>query len=223
MEFGMAISNRYRFSYNNRFEHRMVNAAFLSRLGLFIIEDFLSHELCQQMREIARTTPTSRAMVTEGGKIVLDEEVRKAYDVDMSLAAKARIYALLLARKEELESHFNVVLTDCQQPAFLAYKMGDFFHRHPDNTHEANLPLSIKRRKISVVVFLNDNAAQDVPETFSGGELTFYGLLNDPRLGDKGIPVQSRQGLLIAFPSHVKHEVRPVTRGERFSIVSWFY
>ena len=201
----------------------MVNAAFLSHLGLLIVDDFLAPDTCQEMMEIARRTPASRAMVTEAGKIVVDEEVRRTYDLDMGSEVKSRVYSLFHARKQQLETHFRMPLTDCIQPAFLAYKTGDFFHRHPDNTQEADLPESIKRRKVSVVVFLNDNNSEDLPGTFAGGELTFYGLLNDPRLEDKGFPVKCKQGLLIAFRSDVQHEVRPVTRGERFSIVTWFY
>ena len=130
---------------------------------------------------------------------------------------------MLLSRKRELESHFGVALSDCQQPAFLSYEAGNFFHRHQDNTYAADLPEFIHRRKVSVVVFLNDHCHEDRAETFSGGELTFYGLLNDSRLADKGIPLKCREGLLIAFRSDVKHEVRPVTRGERYTIVTWFY
>jgi SM-20-related protein len=35
--------------------------------------------------------------------------------------------------------------------------------------------------------------------------------------------VQGETGALIAFPSEMLHEVTPITRGERFTIVSWFY
>ena len=30
------------------------------------------------------------------------------------------------------------------------------------------------------------------------------------------------QGMLVAFPSELTHEVMPVTYGERYSIVSWY-
>ena len=34
---------------------------------------------------------------------------------------------------------------------------------------------------------------------------------------------RGRDGLLIAFPSHLVHSVSPVTAGERYTLVSWFF
>jgi SM-20-related protein len=36
------------------------------------------------------------------------------------------------------------------------------------------------------------------------------------------LPLAARQGLLVAFPSTVSHEVQPVTHGERLTVVNWF-
>ena len=201
----------------------MVDARFLSRLGLFVKEDFLSAHTCAEYINLARQTPATRAMVADGDKIMLDEETRRTYDVHVGNAAKEAVYSTLLSVRSDLENHFGVQLKDCIYPAFLSYRVGDFFHRHPDNTGNADLPESIKRRKVSVVVFLNDHDEQNSPETFAGGELTFYGLMSDPRLENKGLPLRSKAGLLVAFRSDLKHEVRPVTHGERFTVVSWFY
>lgn len=61
-------------------------------------------------------------------------------------------------------------------------------------------------RKLSLSVQLTREADYD------GGELEFL----------VGGDVASRaQGTLIAFPSFLVHRVRPITRGERWSLVSW--
>ena len=38
---------------------------------------------------------------------------------------------------------------------------------------------------------------------------------------DKGIEMNKDQGTLILFPSYVLHEIKPVTKGERNSLVTW--
>ena len=63
-------------------------------------------------------------------------------------------------------------------------------------------------RKISIVVQLSD------PNTYKGGDLvidTGSNLITCPR----GL------GNVILFPSILLHKVTPVTKGERFSLVSW--
>ena len=62
-------------------------------------------------------------------------------------------------------------------------------------------------RKLSVSIQLTD------PEEYEGGELYLYD-------GDKGTLMDKKQGTLILFPSYVLHEVMPVTKGERNSLVS---
>jgi PKHD-type hydroxylase len=63
-------------------------------------------------------------------------------------------------------------------------------------------------RKLSISIQLTN------PEEYEGGELYLY---ND----DKGTLMNKTQGTLILFPSYVLHEVMPVTKGERNSLVTW--
>ena len=63
-------------------------------------------------------------------------------------------------------------------------------------------------RKLSISVQLTN------PEEYEGGELKLY-------FQDKGTVVDKTQGTLILFPSYVLHEVMPVTKGERNSLVTW--
>ena len=54
--------------------------------------------------------------------------------------------------------------------------------------------------------------------------LTFYGLMDDGVSGESvGLPLAGETGLLVAFPSHLVHSVSPVTAGERYTLVSWFF
>jgi len=68
---------------------------------------------------------------------------------------------------------------------------------------------NIQIRKLSFSVELSDVSS------YEGGELNLYE-------GDKPMEnMKKEQGTLIAFPSFMLHEVTPVTKGERFSLVAW--
>ena len=63
-------------------------------------------------------------------------------------------------------------------------------------------------RKLSISIQLTN------PEEYEGGELYLYD-------DDKGTIMDKAQGTLIIFPSYVLHEVMPVTKGTRNSLVTW--
>jgi PKHD-type hydroxylase len=68
--------------------------------------------------------------------------------------------------------------------------------------------MNIPVRKLSISIQLTN------PEEYEGGELYLYD-------DDKGTLMDKSQGTLIIFPSYVLHEVMPVTKGERNSLVTW--
>jgi predicted 2-oxoglutarate/Fe(II)-dependent dioxygenase YbiX len=37
------------------------------------------------------------------------------------------------------------------------------------------------------------------------------------------LPLEAEEGLLIAFPAGVLHEVTPVLRGSRYTLATWYY
>ena len=68
--------------------------------------------------------------------------------------------------------------------------------------------MNIPVRKLSISIQLTN------PEEYEGGELYLYD-------DEKGTLMDKTQGTLIMFPSYVLHEVMPVTKGERNSLVTW--
>ena len=94
-------------------------------------------------------------------------------------------------------------LTEVAQ--FTHYLTGGFYDWHMDNDvlgkHEPPV------RKISMTLLLSD------PATFEGGELEFM---------QNGKTAKLKQGQAIFFASWLQHRVKPVTRGERKSLVMWF-
>jgi PKHD-type hydroxylase len=63
-------------------------------------------------------------------------------------------------------------------------------------------------RKLSFTLQLSN------PKDYEGGDLCLY-------LDDKPEAMKKEQGFVALFPSYVLHEVKPVTKGTRYSLVSW--
>tara|TARA_R110002020_G_scaffold236668_1_gene448970 strand:- start:581 stop:1174 length:594 start_codon:yes stop_codon:yes gene_type:complete len=68
--------------------------------------------------------------------------------------------------------------------------------------------IDIPVRKLSLSIQLTD------PKKYEGGDLYLY-------QEEKGDIMKKEQGTLILFPSYILHEVKPITKGERNSLVSW--
>lgn len=191
--------------------------------SLFLLQGFLDPQTCANLREKAFTSPTTKAPVyMQGSPENVHENIRKTTSFHPSAETVAAIHDKLSQQKSALENHFGLSLTDCEPPQFLLYQPGDFFVRHQDgNTNQLDFD-HLRIRRISVVVFLNDSCEEEKADTFSGGSLNFYGrdytLANRP----SDFSLKGETGLLIAFSADMVHEVAPVTRGHRFTIITWF-
>ena len=93
------------------------------------------------------------------------------------------------------------------------YEVGDLYGLHNDGMATKgtcyNWPksevLHQKTRKISMSLMLNDD--------YEGGELEIMDTPPQPKWG---------VGQMVFFPSYQYHEVKPVTKGTRYSLVLWF-
>jgi len=88
----------------------------------------------------------------------------------------------------------------CEGIQISKYNVGDHYDWHMDIGGGV-----LSQRKLSIVAQLTDE------KEYVGGELEFFGL------GD----AQKQIGTLILFPSYMQHRVRPVTEGQRHSLVAW--
>lgn len=191
--------------------------------SLFLLHGFLDAETCTNLRQEGLLSPTTKAPVyMEGVPEYVHENVRKTTSFHPSTETVAAIHDKLSLQKSALESHFGLSLTDCEPPQFLLYQPGDFFVRHQDgNTEELEFD-HVRIRRISLVVFLNDSCEEEKADTFSGGLLSFYGRDYALATGPADFSLKGETGLLVAFTADMVHEVAPVTRGQRFTIISWF-
>jgi len=81
----------------------------------------------------------------------------------------------------------------------LRYKEGDFYKEHTDS-------FLISPRHVSCSFHLNDD--------YEGGEFAFL---------NREFKIKAKKGSLIMFPSNFMfpHEILPVTKGTRYSIITW--
>lgn len=201
----------------------MANAQLSSHLGIYIEEDFLDRSFSEMLAAEMRTGGYEEAEVyDEYGKRRVNPMHRQTRKAKVPDHVCDLVKVKLLERIPIIEQRFGVKVTECQNPSFLIYRPGDFFEPHRDDSSKSTAPDEVKQRLVSVVVFLNDERASESGEGFSGGSLALYGLLKDPRCEYIGIPIKARTGLMVAFRSDVFHQVTPVLKGERLSIVSWF-
>jgi len=85
---------------------------------------------------------------------------------------------------------------------FTNYKVADKYGKHVDRSSDLVV------RKLSLSIQLTD------PKDYEGGELVLYNI-------EEGEEMKKEQGTLILFPSYTLHEVKPITKGERNSLVGW--
>jgi SM-20-related protein len=146
----------------------------------------------------------------------VEQNIRKTLRIRPSVATVESIVGRLWEVKKQVEKHFAVALSECEDPQFLHYREGDFFVAHQDGNTGMTL-LDTERRLVSTVLFLSRES--DSPQTgvHCGGSLVFTNLRTFEKVRVVGEP-----GMLVAFPAETTHEITPVTHGERYSIVSWY-
>lgn len=104
------------------------------------------------------------------------------------------------------EKYINFKLTDIETLQYTIYNQGQFYKKHVDYNDE--LLAGNIMRKLSFSIQLTD------PSEYEGGELCGY-------VSDVPIIAEKKKGSLILFPSFLLHEVTPVTKGKRVSLVGW--
>jgi PKHD-type hydroxylase len=102
--------------------------------------------------------------------------------------------------------NFNInAIAPLQLVKYDGTNLPEFYHRHVD----LGFSEIDAQRKLSVTVQLSD------PNDYDGGDLILYHISGGP------VTANREQGAITIFPSFISHEVTPVTRGIRYSLVAW--
>ena len=188
----------------------------LRKLGLYIDEQFLTHKECQELsEEMAHSQKTTGQVYSEESETEYsDLQLRQTQTCHVSLQSHDRIASRILTIKPLLEEHFKEQYSSAwETPKFLQYKTGNYFKPHTD---------AQACRRLNLSIYLNNQSANQTPGSYCGGELTLYGLIQSPGWQKRGMTVPGIQGMLIAYPVDILHEVTPVEFGSRYAIVSRF-
>jgi PKHD-type hydroxylase len=168
-------------------------------------DNLFSKVECEKIIEIgnSRLSETAGVGVTAGvvNKEIRDSKVAWLYPVDDTAWVFQRVTAAVQSLNQQF---FNFDLYGMVEGfQFTKYEApSGYYGLHADRG------LGITPRKLSVTIQLNDNA------DFEGGNLSLYE-------GNKPTEPPMHQGKLVIFPSYVLHEVKPVTKGIRYSLVCW--
>ena len=101
--------------------------------------------------------------------------------------------------------HYDLSDEDKEPAQVSKYSVGEYYGEHMDFGRDYNLT-----RKLSLTVQLSDE------NDYEGGDLLFY-------TGDDRKPAPRGKGSVIVFDSRLYHEITPVNKGIRYSLVKWYH
>jgi predicted 2-oxoglutarate/Fe(II)-dependent dioxygenase YbiX len=144
------------------------------------------------------------------------DHVRRTLSIEVGAATLDRVERGLEEARDRLQALSGLTLGVREGTGFLRYLPGGFYRPHRD---KGDLPAwpGAARRQLAVVVFLTTSRAAGNPDGFAGGVLRLYPDEGEP------IDVEPVEGLLVAFPATMLHEVTRVGDAVRDAVVDWFY
>jgi len=177
-------------------------------LGQLAINGFLTMEECQRMVEGGERNLALTAGTTEGNKTNL----RKS---EVAFLTPEGEHQWLFERIKDCindinRNYFGYNLVGFEGIQFTKYsyskhELGDFYSAHKDT----KLLFGGTIRKLSFSVQLSDS------DSYEGGDVILYDSFTD------SVTLSRTPGSITFFPSYTIHEVTPVTKGTRFSLVGW--
>ena len=170
---------------------------------VFMKKRLFSPEECREILKMSQAYPDSAATIGRSNEAQETSRVRKS-DVRFGFpnAENKWIFDRLETQVVELNNFYDFQLQGFFEGFQIArYEPGAHYTWHMDIG-----PGNLSARKLSMSVQLSD------PSDYDGGDLQLI-VMDEPA---------TRQiGSLIVFPSYILHSVASVTRGARYSLVSW--
>lgn len=194
---------------------------------IYWVDNFLTDDEIKKIKVHARTLITQEAKVGQKEKekkeFTLDYHIK---DPQKGIVPRTRItdikwivlnentnwlFKKIIDKIIEVNSkNFDMQLKfveDLQFSEYTAEKSG-FYSKHRDSGHVKSLDNYVDIRKLSFTIQLTDE------NEYEGGELIFH-------IDEKEKKAPKSKGTIVFFESNILHEVTPVTKGVRHSLVSW--
>lgn len=170
---------------------------------VFIVEDLLSPDECEEYIELSESLGYEDALVTSPVGQVLRTDIRNnqrvIYD-DLELAKEfwQRIEDLVPTKEE---NYWAVGVNE--RFRFYRYDPGQQFNWHQDGSFERD---SSERSFWTFMMYLNDE--------FEGGETSFNDSYSDKPFADFQVIPQT--GMALFFKHSIYHKGKPVLRGRKY-------
>jgi PKHD-type hydroxylase len=167
------------------------------------INNLFSPEECAQIIAIGESKVLDKASIKDNTKLTetRDSKIAWLYAADNMEWVFRRVADAVISLNNE---YFKFDL--------FGFNEGFQFTRYdaPSGFYGAHIDKNLNGpvRKLSLTIQLS------APEDYEGGELALY-------TGKDRELMPKEHGKIVLFPSYVLHEVRPVTKGTRYSLVAW--
>jgi predicted 2-oxoglutarate/Fe(II)-dependent dioxygenase YbiX len=178
---------------------------------IIVVENAISNSLCDSILEEFKNEEEWVKTSVGGGRI--DEKIRTAetivisypYVIEKNLKVRQNLdkYVFISAGLAIRKYNEKFPLAKIEEDSgyeLLRYKENQFYIQHTDS-------FKARPRAVSCSFALNDN--------YEGGEFAFF---------DRELKYKLKKGSCIMFPSNFMypHEIMPVTKGTRYSVITWF-
>ena len=193
-----------------------------------LIENFLETSTCNKINSYIKMknefTQANLRVKKKSYRIEkkLNKKIRNTNIYKLDRRVEKKYYGRFKEFQAQIERFFSLGITLSTDIQALEYKEGFFYKAHSDDSsmiYENDqligfLPIA-KQRKITTVLFTSS-----YEKDFCGGELVFN-FLYDSSLNN--ISIKPRKGDMLVFLSnpYFTHEVLPVTKGTRITLVQW--
>jgi PKHD-type hydroxylase len=165
-------------------------------------DNILTQEEIQQIFDSKEYKFTQSSLLSDG----VDANIRNS--LDTFLQDEFQWLSLKIAKHIHIinKEHYKFQLIACESLQLTHYKEGMFYKAHLDIEPFTE---DTQRKLTFVIQLSNEN-------DYDGGDLIIH---------TSSIPSYAprQQGSITVFPSFLLHEVTPITRGERYSLVGWCY
>ena len=164
------------------------------------IENFLSESQCEQIIKEFNN------LLVKAETIGSHKSARKSLVRFVEIDS---VHKKILDTINGLISLKNFYIEKNEDIQFTKYEIGDYFDWHTDTTYKSNNQLDIiKNRTYSIVIQLNDE--------YEGGDF-LYEDINTKEIKS----IKKQKGSIFLFNSSIRHKVDTITKGTRYSLVTW--
>jgi predicted 2-oxoglutarate/Fe(II)-dependent dioxygenase YbiX len=178
---------------------------------IVVVENAMTHNLCDAILE--EFTSEDEWQKTVVGHGYVNQNIRSAETIVISFAnviernqkVRQKLDKYIFASAGVAIDTYNKKFPECRIEEdsgyeLLQYKEGQFYTQHTDS-------FKARPREVSCSFAMNDD--------YEGGEWAFF---------NREMTVKAPKGSAILFPSNFMypHEIMPVTKGTRYSVITWF-